>query len=150
MDLHEALKAVLDAAKQPRQFPPGANLVPLAGEVLVTAVNSEQMKGQAWHESLTPAQETVCRWIWETCAQHWEVWEKFEVGFLYDYHIDHELAMWVRMAQVFSEFLKRHPSVNKREILGDLRQLSAGVPVKRLKNRRAKELAELWKQGAKE
>ena len=122
----------------------------LTGEALIRATNSKQVKGRAWHESLTPTQETVCRWIWETCAQHWEAWEKFEVGFLYDYNVDHELAMWVRIAHVFSEFLKRHPSVNKREILGDLLQLSAGVSVKRLKNRRAKELADLWKQGASE
>jgi hypothetical protein len=96
---------------------------------------------------LTPAQETVCRWIWETCAQHWEAWEKFEVGFLYDYNVDHELAMWVRIAHVFSEFLKRHPSVNKREVLGDLCRASAGAPMSGFKGSRAKELAELWKQG---
>ena len=64
-----------------------------------------------WHESLTPAQEAVCRWVWETCAQHYEPWEQFEVGFLYDFNISHELAVWVRIALVFVEFVKRHPSV---------------------------------------
>ena len=39
--------------------------------------------------------------------------------------------MWVRIAHVFSEFLKRHPSVNKREILGDLCRASAGAPMRR-------------------
>jgi hypothetical protein len=56
--------------------------------------------------------------------------------------------MWVRIAHVFSEFLKRHPSVNKREVLGDLCRASAGAPMSRFKGSRAKELAELWKQGA--
>jgi hypothetical protein len=41
-------------------------------------------------------------------------WEAFEVGFLYGYNVDHELAVWTRIALVFGEFLKRHPSVNKR------------------------------------
>jgi hypothetical protein len=150
MDLTEALKEVLDAAKQPKQFPSGAKPVPLAGEALVTVVSSEQMKRRAWHESLTPAQETVCRWIWETCVQYHKPWEAFEVGFLYEYNVNHELAVWARIALVFSEFLKLHPSVNKREVLGDLLQLSAGVSAKRLKGSRAKELTELWKQGAKE
>jgi hypothetical protein len=150
MDLHEALKEVLDAAKQPKQFPSGAKRVPLATEVLVTTVSTEQIKGRAWHESLTPAQKTVCRWIWETCVQYDKPWEAFEGGFLCEYNVNHELAVWARIAHVFSDFLKRHPSVNKREILGDLLQLSAGVSVKRLKNRRAKELADLWKQGASE
>ena len=40
--------------------------------------------------------------------------------------------------------------MNKREFLGGLCELSAGVSVKRIKGRWAKELAELWKQGAKE
>jgi hypothetical protein len=150
MDLHEALKKVLDAAKQPKQFPPGAKPVALAGEAFVRAVSSEQLKGQAWHESLTPAQETVCRWIWETCVQYHKPWEPFEFAFLCDYNVNHELAVWARIALVISEFLKLHPSVNKREVLGDLVQLSAGVSVRRLKSRRAKELAELWKQGAKD
>jgi len=72
INVTEALKEVLDAAKQPKQFPSGAKPVALTGEALVRAINSKQVKGRAWHESLTPAQETVCRWIWETCAQHWE------------------------------------------------------------------------------
>ena len=147
MDVTEALREVLDAAKQPKQFPCGAKPVALTGEALLRAAESHKVKGRAWHESLTPAQETVCRWIWETCAQHWEAWEKFEVGFLFDYNVDHELAMWVRIAHVFSEFLKRHPSVNKREVLGDLCRASAGAPMSGFKGARAKELTELWKQG---
>ena len=39
MDLHEALKEVLDAAKQPKQFPPGAKPVALSGEAFVRAVS---------------------------------------------------------------------------------------------------------------
>jgi hypothetical protein len=150
MDLAEALKEVLDAAKQPKQFPSGAKRAALAGEAFVSAIDSEQLKGQSWYESLTPAQKMVCRWIWETCAQHYKPWEPFELGFLCEYNNNHELAVWVRIARIFAEFIKIHPSANKREIVDDLLQLSAGVPVKRLKNRRAKELAELWKQGAKD
>jgi hypothetical protein len=146
MDVAKALKEVLEAAKKPKQFPSGAKPEALTGKEVVRAT---QVKGRAWHESLTPAQETVCRWIWETCAQHCEAWEKFEAGFLYDYNVDHELAMWVRIAHVFSEFLKRHPSLNKREVLGDLCRASAGAPMSGFKGSRAKELAELWKQGAK-
>ena len=142
MDLHEALEEVLDAVKQPKQYPPGMTPVALSGD----AIDAKDLKARVWHESLTPAQETVCRWVWETCAQHNEPWEKFEVGFLYDYNISHELAVWVRIALVFAEFVKRHPSVNKRQVISELCRLSAGSRVTELKGSRAKELTELWKQ----
>jgi len=57
------------------------------------------------------------------------------------------LAVWVRIAMVFKEFVKRHPSVNKQDVIGSLCRLSAGGQVTQLKGSRAKELAELWKQG---
>jgi hypothetical protein len=146
VEFHEALKEVLDAVKQPRQYPPGVTPVTLPGD----AIDSQDMKAQVWHESLTPAQEMVCRWVWENCARHYEPWEKFEVGFLYDYNISHELAVWVRIASVFGEFHKRHPSVNKRQVIGELCRLSAGSRVTELRGKRAKELTELWEQGPQE
>ena len=84
--------------------------------------------------------------------KHYEPWEQFEVGFLYDYNISHELAIWVRIAMVFKEFVKRHPSVNKRQVIGELCRLSAGSRItefkgSRAKGSRAKELTDLWKQG---
>ena len=106
MDLHEALEEVLYAVKQPKQSPPGMTPVPLSGD----ALDTKDLKARVWHESLTPAQETVCRWVWETCAQHNEPWEQFEVGFLYDYNISHELAVWVRIALVFAEFHAEIPA----------------------------------------
>ncbi len=148
MDLQEALDEVLAAARLPKQHPPEATPKELIGEAAMEAVEAGQLRRKAWHESLTAAQETVCRWIWETCVQYHKAWEPFEVGFLYDYNIDHELAMWVRIAHVFSEFLKRHPSVNKREVLGDLCRASARAPMSGFKGGQAKELTELWKQGA--
>jgi hypothetical protein len=143
VDFHEALKEVLDTAKQPRQAPAGMTPVALSGDDLDT----QELKARAWHESLTPAQEAVCRWVWDNCAQHYEPWEQFEVGFLYDYNISHELAVWVRIAMVFAEFVKLHTSVNKRQVIGELCRLSAGSRVAELKGRRAEELTELWKQG---
>ena len=150
MKLQEALKEVLDAAKQPKQFPPGAKPVALTGDALVGVINTKQVKARAWHESLTPAQEIVCRWVWETCAQHYKPWEPFEFGFLCDYTVNHELDVWARIAIVFTEFLRIHPSANKRETIGDLCRLSAGTVAKSFKGSRAKELTELWKQGAKD
>jgi hypothetical protein len=141
MELDEALKEVLDAAKQPKQYPPGATPMALKGDDF----RKKPVNVQAWHDSLTPAQETVCRWIWETCGQHYEPWEKFEVGFLFDYNVNHELAVWSRVAIVFDSFVKRHPSVNKRDVIYDLCRLSAGTSVKKMSGSRAKELTELWK-----
>jgi hypothetical protein len=143
VDLHEALKEVLEAASQPKQYPPGVSPV----ELSIDAFDTQDVKRRAWHESLTPAQETVCRWVWETCAQHYEPWEQFEVGFLYDFNTSHELAVWVRIASVFAEFLRRHPSVNKRRVISDLCRLSAGSRLTEFKGSRAKELTELWQQG---
>jgi hypothetical protein len=79
-------------------------------------------------------------------VQYHKPWEPFEVGFLYDYNIDHELASWVRIAHVFSEFLKHHPSVDKRAVIGELVGLSVGIPMRKLKGGRAKELKELWRE----
>jgi hypothetical protein len=73
------------------------------------AIGTGGLKARVWHESLTPAQEMVCRWVWDKCGRHDEPWEQFEVGFLYDYNISHELADWVRIAMVFTEFVERHP-----------------------------------------
>ena len=143
MEFAEALQEVLDAAKQPRQYPPGVTPIPLSG----AAIDTEGLKGRVWHESLTPAQEMVCRWVWENCARHYEPWERFEVGFLYEYNTSHELAVWVRIAMVFKEFVGRHPSVNKRDVIGSLCRLSAGGRVTHLKGGRAKESTELWTQG---
>jgi hypothetical protein len=146
MDLQEAFDEVLAAARLPKQHPPEATPKELIGEAAMEAVDAGQLRAKAWHESLTPAQETVCRWIWETCVQYHKPWEPFEAGFLYDYNIDHELAMWVRIAHVFSEFLKRHPSVDKRLVIGELVGLSMGIPIRKLKGGRAKELKELWRE----
>lgn len=143
MEFHEALKEVLETVSQPRQYPPGTTPIALSGD----AIDTQDLKARAWHESLTPAQEMVCRWVWDKCGQHYEPWERFEVGFLYDYNISHELAVWVRIAMVFAEFVERHPSVNKPQVIGELCRLSAGGPVGQLKGSRAKELTELWKQG---
>jgi hypothetical protein len=146
MDLEDALDEVLAAAKLPKQHPPEATPAELIGEAAMEVVEAGQLKARAWHESLSPAQETVCRWIWETCAKHYEPWEKFEVGFLYDYNVSHELATWARIAVVFCEFIKRHPSVDKRLVIGELCGLSAGIPIRKLTGGRAKELKELWKE----
>ena len=143
MDFHEALQEVLDAASQPKRYPPGVTPVALSGD----AIDTQELKARAWHESLTSAQEMVCRWVWDHCARHYEPWEQFEVGFLYDYNISHELAIWVRIAMVFQEFVQRHPSVNKRQVIGELCRLSAGSRVAELTGGRAKELTELWRQG---
>jgi hypothetical protein len=86
----------------------------------------------------------VCRWMWDNCAQHFEPWEKFEAGFLFDYNNNHELAIWVRIASVFAKFLGRHPSVNKRQVIGELCRLAAGGRITAFKGSRAKELTELW------
>lgn len=146
MDLQEALQEILEAASQPKQCPPGMTPVALLGD----DIGSQELKHRAWHESLTPAQETVCRWVWETCAQHYEPWEQFEVGFLYEYNTSHELAVWCRIALVFTEFLKRRPSVNKRDVISDLCRLSAASRVTEFKGSRAKELTELWQQGPRD
>jgi hypothetical protein len=61
MDLEQALDEVLDAANQPKQHPPGVKPMLLTGEAFASAVDSNALKGRAWHDSLTPAQETVCR-----------------------------------------------------------------------------------------
>lgn len=79
--------------------------------------------------------------------KQYEPWEQFEVGFLYDYNVSHELAIWVRIAMVFKEFVKRHPSMSKRQVIGELCRLSAGGRVTEFKGSRAKELTELWQQG---
>jgi len=83
MDFQEALKEVLDAAGQPKQFPSGAEPTELSVDAFDEAGPKELM-GRAWHESLTPAQETVCRWIWETCGVYHQPWKPFEFGFLCD------------------------------------------------------------------
>ncbi len=144
MELQDALREVLDAARQPKQYPPGVTPISLSG----AAIDTEGLKGRAWHESLTPAQAVVCRWAWETCSQHYESWERFEVGFLYEYNTNHELAVWIRIATVFDQFVKRHGAVNKRQVIGSLCRLSAGGRVTQFTGSRAKELTELWKQGA--
>ena len=148
MDLEEALDEVLAAAKLPKQHPPEAKpteVTELVGEAAMEAIDAGGLKVKAWHESLSPAQEVVCRWIWETCVKHHKPWEKFEVGFLYEYNINHELAIWARIALVFGEFVNRHPSVEKRLVIGDLIGLSTGIPTRMLKAGRAKELKELWR-----
>jgi len=147
MEFQEALKEVLDAAEQPKQYPTGVTPEELLGDAFDEAVRSKQLKGQAWHESLTPAQEMVCHWIWMTCGQYHEPWERFEFGFLCEYNTNHELAVWVRIALVFAEFVKHYRSVDKRLVIGELCRLSAGAQVMTLKGGRAKALTELWKKG---
>ena len=68
------------------------------------------------------------------------------MGFLCEYNMDHELAMWSRIALVFADFVKRHPSVDKRLVIGELVGLSVGIPARKLKGGRAKELQELWRK----
>ena len=48
MDFHEALKEVLDAASQPKQYPHGVTPVALSGD----AIDTRDLKARAWHESL--------------------------------------------------------------------------------------------------
>lgn len=146
MDLEEALNEVLTAAKLPKQHPTEATPTALVGEAAMEASESGRYRVRAWHESLSPAQETVCRWIWETCAQHYEPWEKFECGFLCEYNVNHELATRARIALVFDEYLERHPSVDKRLVIGELCGLATGIPIRKLKGGRAKELKELWQE----
>ena len=150
MDLNGALRDVLDAAKRPKQFPPGVTPRELAGDAFTEGVNSKNLKTQAWHESPSSAQEMVCRWVWETCGKHYEPWAHFEFGFLCEYNTDHELAVWIRIAIVFHEFVKRHPSVNKPHVVGALCGLSAGVGVTVLKGRQATELTDLWNNPSKD
>jgi hypothetical protein len=146
MEVIEALRAVLDAAKRPKQFPPGVTPTELSGDAFLQA---KALKAKAWHESLTLVQEMACRRVWETCGRHYEPWERFEFAFLCEYNIDHELAVWIRIAIVFQDFVKRHPSVKKRHVIGSLCGLSAGDPVTVLKERRARELTELWNDPTK-
>ncbi|HVC93712.1 MAG TPA: hypothetical protein VND64_08480 [Pirellulales bacterium] len=147
MDFQEALKEVLDAAAQSKQYPSGAEPKELSVDAFDEAVGSKGLMGRAWHESLTPAQEIVCRWIWETCGVYHESWEPFEFGFLCDYNTNHELAVWVRIAHVFVEFVKQYRSIDKGLVVGELCRLSAGAQVMTLKGGRAKALTELWKKG---
>ena len=150
MDLTDALQEVLDAAKQPRQFPSGAKRAALAGEAFVSAVDPEQAERTAMVRVADARPEDGLPLDLGSLRQHYKPWEPFELGFLCEYNVNHELAVWVRIVRIFAEFIKIHPSANKREIVDDLCQLSAGVSVKKLKGKRAKELAELWKQGAKD
>ncbi len=144
------MSEVLGAARQPRKHPPGVTPKLLAGDAFARALDSGGLKGRVWHESLTPAQETVCRWIWETCGRHFEPWEQFEFGFLCEYNTSHELAVWVRIALVFEAFVERYRSVDKKVVIGELCRLSAGAEVLTLKGGRAKDLKRLWEQGPQE
>jgi len=58
------------------------------------------------------------------------------------------LAVWVRIAIVFAEFVKQYRSVDKWRVVGELCRLSAGAQVMTLKGARAKALTELWKKSA--
>lgn len=145
MTINEAMQEVLEVAKQPRRVPAGATAVEeKGGGELLELFGKNAVRARVAHESLIPAQETVCRWVWDKMVRHWKPFEAFEVGFLYDYNVDHELALWVRMALVFEKFAQRHPSANKREIVGSLCHLSIGLPPILLTPKRAKELTDLW------
>lgn len=145
MKIEEAMTSVLEVARDPRRVPVGAIAIEEKGGLeLLELFEKNAVRAQVAHESLTPAQETVCRWVWDTMARHWKSFEAFEAGFLYDYNVDHELALWVRMALVFEQFTKRHPSANKREIVDSLCHLSIGLPPIMLTPKRAKELTDLW------
>jgi hypothetical protein len=146
MDINEAMEEVWKVAKGPRQVPPDATAVEEVGGVeLMELFEKDAPRARIARDSLTLAQETVCRWVWGRMARHLKPFEPFEAGFLYDYNVDHELTLWVRMTFVFEEFLKLHPSANKRETVEALCQLSCGFPPVSLKPKRAKELADLWR-----
>jgi preprotein translocase subunit SecA len=49
VEFHEALKEVLDTASQPKQYPPGVTPIALSGD----AIDTQDVKARAWHESLT-------------------------------------------------------------------------------------------------
>jgi hypothetical protein len=145
MNIDEAMNEVLVAAKGPRRVPAGATSVKEVGGVeLLELFENQQLQACVAHESLTKAQETVCRWVWDTMTRHWKPFETFEAGFLYDFNIDHELALWVRMALVFEKFMQLHRSANKREIVDSLCHLSIGLPPILLSGKRARELTDLW------
>ena len=146
MDIKEAFDEVFAAAKFPRRDPPEETTTELRGEAALEVMESPQLVVRAWHESLTPAQETVCRWIWEKCAKYNEPWERFEAGFLCECNVNHELVTWTRIALVFSDFVERHRSVDKQLVISELCYLSTGLPPRRLKSGQAKELTELWKK----
>ncbi len=139
MTLYEALEEVREAAKEPRRVPAGETWVERGGVELLKFLGDHPVRNQVAHENLTPAQETVCRWVWDTMARHWKSFEAFEAGFLYDYHVDHELALWVRMASVFEQFSERHPSANKRETVEALCHVASGILPVMLGPKRAKE-----------
>jgi hypothetical protein len=144
MTLDEAMTEVWEVAKTPRRIPPDASVIEMGGVELVDFMANHPVHAQVAHENLSPAQETVCRWVWDTMARHLKAFEPFEAGFLYDYNVDHELTVWVRMALVFEEFCKRHPSADKRQVVESLCHLSCGLPPIMLTRKRAKELIDLW------
>jgi hypothetical protein len=145
MDINEAMSELWEVAKGPRRVPPDATAVEEVGGVeLLELFEKDALCGVVARDSLTPAQETVCRWVWGRMARHLKPFEAFEAGFLYDYNVDHELTLWVRMTFVFEAFLRRHPSANKRVIVEALCSLSIGLPPIMLTPKRATELIDLW------
>jgi len=144
MTIDEAMEEVLDVAKGPRRTPACETWVEKSGVELVGLLEEGQIHRRVHHEALTPAQETVCRWVWNRMARHFKPFEAFETGFLYDYNIDHELALWVRMLFVFEKFTKRHPSARKEDVVLALCHLSCGLPPVMLKAKQAKKLTNLW------
>ena len=141
------LREVIEAAKKPKQNPEGAPVVDLVGDAAMEYMRTHKLKSKPWHEELTEAQQVVCRWIWDICARHLEPFEQFEAGFLFDYNNNHELRLWARIALCFEKFVSVHPSVNKRDVVVSLTQLSIGARVTLLRGDRAKELTRMWNDG---
>ena len=70
--------------------------------------------------------------------------EQFELGFLKECNIDHEMSLFVKMVVVFRKFMSMHPSEDRAGVLHGLIQLSAKMRITTLRSAgRIKELTAL-------
>lgn len=95
----------------------------------------DDLKSHRWHDSPTEAQSARIRVIFKSVQAH-EGFEKFEDSFLYNLHIDNEIAVWERIAAAVDRVCHIDPffesmrtacgdffaaaSVSKPEDLGEL------------------------------
>ena len=131
MNLNEALDEVVVAAKQPKQFPPGVTPLPSPCHRF-NEDNSET--GSARVANARPG-DGLPLGVGNLC-QHYKAWEPFEAGFLFGLQRYHQSAMRAT-GHVFSEFLGRHRSLNKRELLASCADYRREIP-KTLKGTRAR------------
>ena len=140
MKLMQAIEQVFAEAALPRQYP--EDWRPMSAGDLQA---DKPVAQEAQHESLTEAQEAVCRWVWEKCGRHLgQAWEQWESGFLFDASPSRELAVWARIAVAFQGFMRRHPSHEPHPVIQQLVAISSGIAGKFLAARRAHELRQLW------